>query len=432
MKKLVFRFQGPLAALTAEQLSELIERGITDDDIVRTQVAATIDLVREQGDAALVALTRELDNVTLKKLRVPQKACDSALAKLDPALRAAMERMIVNLRRVHAESLPRAWEVETEPGITVGRRPDPLARVGIYAPGGRAAYPSSLLMAAIPASVAGVSELVVCSPPGPDGRPADVVLAAAALAEVDEVYAVGGAQAIAAMAYGTDEIRAVNRVVGPGNTWVAEAKLQVAGRVGIDAPAGPSELLVILDESAAVERVAAELLAQAEHDPRACAVALCLGDTAEAVIDACARLLAGSGREPIVGEALATRGAVLSVDSLAEAIVFANEYAAEHVLLAVRIPETTLEQLRNAGSVMLGAGASVVFSDYLTGANHVLPTGGAARSFSGLSTTDFIRWTSYQRVTSDAAVRLKADAVLLATAEGLEQHALAAMRAAEE
>lgn len=425
------RYTGALSSLSAAQRRELIAREAPDDDIVKTQVAATIDVVRDQGDSAVVALTRELDGVALKKLRIPKKACDAALAALDPDLRASLERMAANLRRVHAQALPIAWEIEVEPGVTVGRRPDPLGRVGIYAPGGRASYASSLMMAAVPARVAGVSELVVCSPPGPHGSPSDVVLAAAALAGVDEVYAVGGAQAVAAMAYGTREIARVDRIVGPGNAYVAEAKLQVAGRVGIDAPAGPSEVLVIADDEADPERVAGELMAQAEHDPRACVVAVCVGDIAEEVEAALARMLAAARQEPIIGEALATRGAVLSADSLDDAIAFANEYAAEHVLLAVRDSATLISRIRNAGTVVAGEGASVVFGDYLTGANHVLPTGGSARSFSGLSTTDFMRWTSWQRVTADAATRLRDETVRLALAEGLDQHAQAAIRAGQ-
>lgn len=424
-----FRARGALADLTAAQRAALIERVSERDDLVRTQVAATIDLVRDRGDEALRALTRELDGVTLKTARVPKKLWKAALDELDSGARQALERMGDNLRRVHERALPMTWETEVERGVVVGRRVDALPRVGIYVPGGRAAYPSSLLMAAVPARVAGVEELVVCSPPGPNGLPSPIVLAAAAFAGVDELFAVGGAQAIAALAYGTKEIGRVNRIVGPGNAYVAEAKLQVAGAVGIDAPAGPSELLVLADESADPERVALELLAQAEHDPRACAVAVCTSAEVEAAVaEAIGRLLVDAEREAIIGEALAVNGALLTA-SIDDAIEFANEYAAEHVLLAAREPEAVFARLRSSGSVAWGDGSSVVFGDYLTGANHVLPTGGSARSFSGLSTSDFIRWTSYQRVSAEGAARLGDDTAVLAGAEGLPAHAAAARRA---
>lgn len=421
------RFTGAVSRLSPEDLRQLLNRGNTDDDIVRMQVAATLDLVRAQGDEGVRALTRELDGVAIESARIGREVCDAALASLDPAVRQAMEHLVANLRRVHAAGLPRGWEIESEPGVVVGRRPDPLGRVGIYAPGGRAAYPSSLLMAAIPARVAGVASLAVCSPPGRNGRPSDVVLAAAALAGVDEVFAVGGAQAIAAMALGTAEIARVDRIVGPGNAWVAEAKLQVAGMVGIDAPAGPSELLVIADESADADAIARELLAQAEHDPRACAVAVCIGAEFAALVSSAVRREApAAGRSKVIREALATRGGVLWVDSLDEAIGIANAFAAEHVLLATRGADEVLSRLRNAGAVILGEGGSVVFADYMTGGNHVLPTGGAGRAFSGLSTGDFVRWTSYQRVSAQGAARMREDTQRLAAAEALPAHVEAA------
>jgi histidinol dehydrogenase len=254
-----------------------------------------------------------------------------------------------------------------------------------------------------------------------------VVLAAAALAGADRVFALGGAGAIAAMAYGTASVPRVDRIVGPGNAYVAEAKLQVANVVAIDSPAGPSELLVVCDDSVDPALVAREMLAQAEHDPLAAVVAVTTSArTARAIVDALATQLPAQPRAEICRAALAGQGAVLFADSLAACVAFANDYAAEHLLLAVEPLEAVLGQLRNAGTVFVGPSASVAFGDYMTGANHVLPTGGLARSYSGLSTLDFVRWTTYQRVSFDAAARLSDDVGIFADAEQLPGHAFAA------
>jgi histidinol dehydrogenase len=395
---------------------------------VRKRTASIIARVRRDGDTALRELATELDGVTLDELEVPRREWTRALDALDPALRRAMERSASNIEIVHRAFVPTPREAESEPGIVVGRRPDPLERVGVYAPGGRAAYPSSVLMGVVPARVAGVREVVLCSPPGRrDGRPSDVVLAAAALAGATRVFALGGAGAIAAMAHGTESVPRVERIVGPGNAYVAEAKLQLSSVVAIDSPAGPSELLVLADDAADPLVVARELLAQAEHDPLAAVVAVATSERlAHAIIHALAELLSAQPRVDISSAALAGQGAVLWADSLSEGVVFANSYAAEHLLLVVSEPDATLATLRNAGTVFVGASASVAFGDYMTGANHVLPTGGLARSYSGLSTLDFVRWTTYQRVSPAAAARLADDVGIFADAEGLPGHAMAA------
>jgi histidinol dehydrogenase len=283
-------------------------------------------------------------------------------------------------------------------------------------------------MGVVPARVAGVAEIVVCSPPGRDsGRPSDVVLAAAALAGATRVFALGGAGAVAAMAYGTESVPRVDRIVGPGNAYVAEAKLQVSSAVAIDSPAGPSELLVLADDSADPVLIARELLAQAEHDPMAAVIAVVTSErAARAVRDALAEQLPTQPRADICSAALAGQGAVVWADSLDAAIGFANAYAAEHLLLVVSALDASLAKLRNAGTVFVGASASVAFGDYMTGANHVLPTGGLARSYSGLSTLDFVRWTTYQRVSPEAAARLADDVGVFADAERLPGHAIAA------
>jgi len=328
----------------------------------------------------------------------------------------------------------------------VGRRPDPLGSVGVYAPGGRAAYPSSVLMGVIPARVAGVGEIVLCSPPDDaTGLPSDVVLAAAAMADVDRVFALGGAGAIAAMAFGTESVPRVDRIVGPGNAYVAEAKLQVAGAVAIDAPAGPSEILVLADTTSRPEVVARELLAQAEHDPVACALVVVFppgepvseaevgeAETNEAaahalrIAAALGDAIAAQPRHEVIRQALAGHGGILVATTPAEAMTFANLYAPEHLLLAARDVDALLPEVRNAGTVFVGESASNAFGDYMTGANHVLPTGSLARSYSGLSVLDFVRWTTYQRVTPEAAATLAEDVRVFAEAEGLPGHAMAA------
>lgn len=422
------RWRSAIAALGADDRRDLLDRTTSSDDAVRLRTADIVARVRREGDDALRALAAELDGVTLETLEVPARDCVRALDALDSALRRAMERAAANVERVHRAFLPVAQESESEPGIVVGRRPDPLQRVGVYAPGGRATYPSSVLMGVVPARVAGVDEIVLCSPPErATGAPSPVVLAAAALAGAHRVFALGGAGAVAAMAYGTASVPRVERIVGPGNAYVAEAKLHVSSAVAIDSPAGPSELLVLADDTADPRLVARELLAQAEHDPLAAVVAVTTSERlAGAVADALAELLPAQPRAAICAAALAGQGAVLWARSLDEAIAFANEYAAEHLLLVVADLDRALARLRSAGTVFVGPSASVAFGDYMTGANHVLPTGGLARSYSGLSTLDFVRWTTYQRVSPAAAARLASDVGIFADAEALHGHAIAA------
>lgn len=368
------------------------DRSSASDKNIKTLTTAIINRVRREGDHALHELSFELDNVVLEELEVPRLAIERALDETDPALRRAMERAIRNIAKAHSFFALVPHEIETEPGILIGRRPDPLQRVGIYTPGGRAAYPSSLLMCAIPARIAGVREVIVCTP-----RPSRVILAAAALANVDRVFAIGGAGAIAAMAYGTETVPRVDKIVGPGNAYVCEAKLQVCGAVAIDTPAGPSELLIIADDSADPAVLEREAAAQQEHGPPPSArvVTMRVGD------------------EP-------------DQRTLEDAIAYANNFAPEHLLLAIRNPERALPCIRNAGSVFLGQTSSVAFGDYMTGANHVLPTGGLARCYSGLSTLDFVRWTTYQRVSREAAASLANDVAIFADAECLPAHADAA------
>lgn len=429
MTPLSFAARGPLAALDAGARRALFDRGTSNDDTVRTRTADILARVRREGDTALLAFAREFDGASLSALEVPRARWDAALDALDPSLRRALERAASNVRAVHEAFKPTACEVTTPDGAVIGRRPDALARVGVYAPGGRATYPSSLLMGAIPARVAGVREVIVCSPPDASGSPSAVLLAAAAIAGVDRVFAIGGAGAVAAMAYGTASVPAVDRIVGPGNAYVAEAKLQVSGMVGIDSPAGPSELLVLADASATPSVVAREMLAQAEHDPVAAVVLLTDSPTLAAAVERELNVrVDAEPRADVIRQAFAARGGIVVVDSLVDAVEFANRWAAEHLLLAVAdgVQERVLAELRSAGTVFVGETASVAFGDYMSGANHVLPTGGLARIWSGLSTLDFVRWTTWQRIDREAARSLARDVDVFATAEGLPAHAAAA------
>lgn len=422
-----------LVDLTQSRMLSLLTRcqSGADDiaDLVQASVADIIAKVRARGDDAIRELGRRFDNVSLEALEVPGARRREAVSRLDPALRRAMEHSIRNLEVVQRSYLPVDTEVTPEPGVVIARRAHPIDRVGIYAPGGSAVYPSSVLMGAVTARVAGVRELVLCSPPTENGVPSLSVLAAAELAGVDRVFAIGGAGAIAAMAYGTATVPRVDRIVGPGNAYVAAAKTQVAGTVGIDSPAGPSELLIIADATADPGVIALEVLAQAEHDPRAVVIVVGIGEgVVQRIVDCIVAMLPTQERREIIAESLRARGAFLWASGIGPAVEFSNEFAPEHLLLAVEGAPELSPVLKNAGTIFSGERSSVTFGDYLTGANHVLPTGGLARSYSGLSVLDFMRWTTYQVIDPVVAEDMAKDACIFATAEGLPAHAAAALR----
>jgi histidinol dehydrogenase len=422
-----FRFSGDLSALTAEDGRLLFDRSTTRDTETTRIVGDIIERVRVDGDDALFSLARDLDHVALDRLEVQPVILRDAFAAVDPRIIEAMRHAARNIECFHRALMPEASCVEVEAGVTITRRPDPLGRVGVYAPGGRALYPSSVLMGAIPARVAGVKEVILCSPPASDGIPAAVVLAAAEIAGVHRVFAVGGAGAIAAMALGTASVPRVDKIVGPGNAFVAEAKAQLADVVAFDSPAGPTEVLVIADDTASPDVVAREVVAQAEHDVRAIVLVLAIGpETAARIEAAILDIIDSQPRRNIVCESLNRFGGVLSVDDVAQAIEAASRFAPEHLLVATRDPMAVADRIRNAGAIFLGETSSVSFGDYITGGNHVLPTGGLAKSYSGLSTSDFIRWTMVQGIDASAAARLASDTAVFAEAEGLHAHAAAA------
>ncbi len=416
-------FDGALAGLDDATRRRLLDRATEDAPDVAAAVSGLIADVRAGGDDALRRMAERFDGVALGDLEIPRARWDEAVAALDPTVRSALERAVRNIRRFHEAQRPTDITVEVEPGVTITRAWTPLDVVGVYAPGGRAAYPSSVLMGVVPARAAGVREVVVCSPPGPSGEPPVEVLAACALGGADRLFALGGAGAVAALAFGTESVPAVDAIVGPGNRWVTEAKRQVAGDVVIDSLAGPSEVLVVADGAADPELVARELLAQAEHDPdAACVLVTPSAGVARASRDVLARLLTAAPRREVAAAALASGGAVIVTASLDDALAFARAYAPEHLSVMTEDAAADARGVPTAGTTFLGAPSSVAFGDYLTGANHVLPTGGRARSFSGLSTLHFMRSFTVQAIDAEGAASLADDVVVLAEAEGLPAH----------
>jgi histidinol dehydrogenase len=400
--------------------------GATDPDAV-ARVAAIVDEVRRRGDAALLDFTKRFDGVELRAEELRVSEPEWTAASVSPRLQAALAEAARRIEAFHRHQLPRSWWVRDEHGSLLGQQVTPLDRVGCYVPGGTAAYPSTVLMNLIPAHVAGVRELVVVSPPGADGRVSAAVLVAARLAGATEVYRVGGAQAVAALAYGTPALPAVDKIVGPGNLYVALAKRLVFGDVGIDLIAGPSEVVVVADRTAEATHIAADLLAQAEHDPMARAV--CLTDDARLasrVVAAVARQCPGLPRAAIAEAAIQRHGAVVVTRDLDEALVIANRLAPEHLELAVADPFAWLPAVRHAGAIFLGVHTPEVVGDYLAGPNHVLPTAATARFASGLSVEDFVKRSSLIHYTPAGLRAAWPHLAVLAEAEGLHGHGEAA------
>ncbi|MBX6394735.1 MAG: histidinol dehydrogenase [Alicyclobacillaceae bacterium] len=400
-------------------------RHVARFDEERRVVEEMITAVREGGDRAVRAYTKKFDRLDIQDLRMPEAWFEAAEAQVSPELRAVIREAIQNIRRYHEHQRQTSWFISEEDGRFLGQVIRPLRRVGVYVPGGRAAYPSSVLMNVIPAQVAGVKEIAVVTPT-PDGQWNPGVLVALRELGVREVYRIGGAQAIAALAYGTETIRPVDKIVGPGNIYVALAKLAVFGQVGIDMMAGPSEILIVADKSANPEWTAADLLSQAEHDPLASAVLVTPSKTlAQGVIKAVERRLARLPRQDIARKSLENNGGILLVDSIEEAIAVANLVAPEHLELMVEDPHRWLGMIESAGAVFLGPWSPEPVGDYFAGPNHVLPTAGAARFASPLSVEDFVTRMSVIHY-SEMALRAQAEKIaLFARAEGLEAHAQA-------
>jgi histidinol dehydrogenase len=401
----------------------LANRRAWDGSEVERGVREILARVRKGGDAELLACVREFDGAEVEKLEVGREEWDAAADAVDPADRAALGKAAMRVRDFHRKRIPSSWEVREEGGGLFGQRVRPLERVGIYVPGGTASYPSSVIMNAVPASVVEVPEIVMATPPGADGRVRPEVLMAARVAGVHRVFKMGGAQAIAALAFGTESVPRVDKIVGPGNAWVATAKRLVFGEVDIDSEAGPTEVLVVADRSATPSWVAADLISQAEHDERACAVLITSQKVlAQRVQDQIAKQLKSLERGRIARKALGSRGALVVARDLAECLELANRYAPEHLVLALEDADGQLKNVKNAGAIFVGHYTPVAVGDYLAGPNHVLPTGGTARFFSPLGVQDFLKRTSVVRFEPPKLRELGMDVMRLADLEGLTGH----------
>lgn len=415
------------SSLSAEERRVALRRPAqADTDALHRRVGDIIEEVRSRGDEALLEFTERFDGVKLKALEVSTAEFSAAELALGREPRAALERAIGNVRRFHEAQLSDPLRVETSPGVICERHFRPIDAVGLYVPAGLAPLPSTAIMLAVPASVAGCTTRIICTPPRKDGRADPAVLVTARLCGVTRVFKVGGAQAIAAMAYGTESIPKVDKVFGPGNAWVTAAKILVANDAdgaALDLPAGPSEVLVIADENARAEFVAADLLAQAEHSADAQAV---LVTTSRAVAEATLKQLESQmkrlGRESTLRESI-NHARFFLVDSLQDAFELSNAYAPEHLIVQVANARDWLPSIRNAGSVFLGAWTPETMGDYCSGTNHVLPTYGFARAYSGLSLVDFQKRMTVQELSADGLRDLGPTAVTIAGLEGLDAHA---------
>ena len=407
-------------------LENLLKRSPNSYGKFEASVAAILADVKEKGDEAVFDYTKRFDgaDINAANIIVTKEEIDEAYSLVDEQLVEVIRKALVNIREYHAKQKQYSWFDSTPNGTILGQKVTPLNRVGVYVPGGKAAYPSSVLMNIIPAKVAGVSQIIMATPPGKDGRVNPGTLVAANEAGVDVIYKVGGAQAIAAMAYGTDSIRKVDKIVGPGNIYVALAKKAVYGHVSIDSIAGPSEILVIADETANPRYVAADLLSQAEHDEMASAILITtseeLADKVSKEIDS---FVAELSRSEIISKSLENYGYILIARDIDEAVETANEIASEHLEIVTKDPFTVMTKIRNAGAIFLGEYSSEPLGDYFAGPNHVLPTNGTAKFFSPLGVDDFIKKSSIISYSREALEPIHEDIIKFANAERLTAHA---------
>lgn len=418
-----------LTILDATQvpLSEILARTEDQRDISGLTADIIAD-VRQSGDAALRRYTKEFDKAEPDTLEVPREQLDQALADLEPGLRSVLEEAAENIRAFHRRQVQNGFIISGKPGIVLGQKVTPIEKVGVYIPGGTAPLPSTVLMDCIPAKIAGCHEIVMVSPPTCNGDIAPIILAAARIAGVDRVFRCGGAQAIAALAYGTESIPRVDKIVGPGNAFVAEAKRQVFGKVGIDMIAGPSDILVIADGGSDARQIAADLLSQAEHDQNACAVLVTNSRTlAEAVAAELEKQLAVLPRRETAQASLERSGKIILVKDILEAIRIANALAPEHLELCVDDPFAWLGQVKNAGSIFLGRSTPEAVGDYFGGTNHTLPTYGTARFSSPLSVEDFVKKSQFVYYSDAALAEAAPKIAAFARQEGLEGHARSAL-----
>ena len=415
--------------VSSDEIFARVEPTVNVADIVSEIIAN----VRANGDKALYAYCEKFDKARLTALQVTQAEMDEAVASVDPAFLEILRRAAANIRKFHSRQVRNSFLINDEDGILMGQKIIPVDRAGLYVPGGTAAYPSTVLMDSIPAKIAGVKELVMVTPPNAAGKVNPVILAAAYIAGVDRIFKVGGAQAVAALAYGTESIPRVDKIVGPGNAFVAEAKRQVFGQVSIDMIAGPSEILIIADGNSNPRHLAADLLSQAEHDKLASAVLVT--DSRELALAVQAELenqIPLLERADIARASIDNNGKIIVADNLKEVIEISNEIAPEHLELCLDNPFDYLDSIRHAGSIFLGRNCPEALGDYFAGPNHTLPTSGMARFSSPLSVDDFIKKTQYTYYTRDALARIAQDVAAFATAEGLTAHARSALIRTED
>ena len=415
--------------VSPDEIFARVEPSFNVTDIVSDIIAN----VRKNGDNALFEYCEKFDKATLSTLQVTVEEIDEAVASVDPGFIEILQKAAANIRKFHARQVRNSFIINDEDGILMGQKVIPVDRAGLYVPGGTAAYPSTVLMDSIPAKIAGVKELVMVTPPNAEGKVNPVILAAAKVAGVDKIFKVGGAQAIAALAYGTESIPRVDKIVGPGNAFVAEAKRQVFGQVSIDMIAGPSEILIIADGKSNPRHLAADLLSQAEHDKLASAVLVT--DSYELALAVQAELeiqIPLLDRAEIARASIDNNGKIIVADNLKEVIDISNEIAPEHLELCVDNPFDYLDSIRHAGSIFMGRNCPEALGDYFAGPNHTLPTSGMARFSSPLSVDDFIKKTQYTYYTRSALARVAKDVATFATAEGLTAHAKSALIRTED
>ncbi len=405
-------------------LSKIEERSRNTNQDVTAVVTEIINNVRDRGDEAVREYTVKFDGKAPECFEVSKEEMEAAMQECDPALIETIKKAVDNIRDFHARQKQQSWLTTKENGVIMGQRVRGLSRVGLYVPGGTAAYPSSVLMNAIPAKIAGVKELVMVTPPMKDGKPNPNIMAAAVIAGVDRVFLMGGAQAVAALAYGTESVPKVDKIVGPGNIFVATAKKLLYGNVDIDMIAGPSEILVLADETANPKFLAADLMSQAEHDRLASAIMVTTSETlAEETVSQIERQVQMLSRREIIEESLTNYGVIIVCDTMDKAVALANALAPEHLEVCCQNPMEYIGRLDNAGSVFLGSYSPEPLGDYFAGPNHVLPTSGTARFFSPLSVDSFVKKSSFIYYTENALDRDKEDIVRFANAEGLTAHA---------
>ncbi|MDI9395849.1 MAG: histidinol dehydrogenase [Euryarchaeota archaeon] len=412
-----------LSDVSESEMQKLISRGSGLSDVGKT-VSSVLSDVRVKGDAALREYTKKFDKVELADFEVSEEEFEEALSATSSELLEHLKIAAENIRAFHGAQMPETtWFMELQPGIILGQKATPLESVGAYAPGGRASYPSTVLMTVIPARVAGVEQVIVCTPPRADGSVHPLTLAAAKIAGADKVFKLGGVQAIGAMAYGTETVPKMDKIVGPGNVFVTSAKMQVRDVAEIDFPAGPSEVLIIADDSADAAMAASDIIAQAEHDPNAVSVLVTTSETlAEAVKHEILVQAENTARSEIVKISL-ENAAVLRADSLDQCIDFSNKFAPEHLEIMVDDSDFVLDRIKNAGSIFVGNYAPVPVGDYASGTNHVLPTAGYAKLYSGLNINHFLKYSSIQKISKTGLESLKETVIALAEEEGLKAHA---------